>query len=172
VADRPNLLVVMTDHQKATAIRMYSALGIETPNLERLAQRGVRFEGCYTPYPLCVPARVSFWTGRYPHQHGARTNEILMPPGERHFADILKEHGYRLALFGKNHCFPPEQGAALFDERYVFSHTGPDPEICADEAEAEVTRWIRSARRSAAATRRCSRPGSTPIGWSTARPRS
>lgn len=145
--DRPNLLVVMTDQQKATAIRMYSALGIETPNMERLAQRGIRFDRCYTPHPLCVPARVSFWTGRYPHQHGARTNEILMPPGERNFAQVLRDQGYRMALFGKNHCFPQEQEAALFDERYVFSHAGPDPAMCADEREAEVTRWIRSARR-------------------------
>lgn len=144
---RPNLLVVMSDQQKASAIRMYApGFGIPTPSLERLAARGIRFERCYTPHPLCVPARVSFWTGRYPHQHGARTNEILMPPGERHFAGMLKGAGYRLALFGKNHCFPADQEAALFDDRYVFSHPGPEPADCESEAVAEVVRWIRSGR--------------------------
>jgi arylsulfatase A-like enzyme len=145
--ERPNMLVVMVDQQKATAIRMYSEIGIPTPSLERLAAGGVRFDQCYTPHPLCVPARVSFWTGRYPHQHGARTNEILMPPGERHLADMLKEEGYCLALFGKNHCFPAAEEARVFDDRYVFSHQGPEPEQCENDREREVVRWIRSPER-------------------------
>lgn len=145
MATRPNMLVIMSDQQKATAIRMYSEIGIPTPSLERLAARGVRFDRCYTPHPLCVPARVSFWTGRYSHEHGARTNEILMPPGERNFVQLLREQGYRTALFGKNHCFPPTQEAALFDERYVFSHQGPDEAESAGVAEA--VGWIRSGRR-------------------------
>src|SRR5215207_5173887 len=133
----------MTDQQKATAIRLYSELGVPTPSLERLAARGVRFESCYTPHPLCVPARVSFWTGRYPHQHGSRTNELPMQPGQPHLASTLKGAGYRLALFGKNHCFPPAEEAALFDEPFVFSHGGPD--ASADAREAEVVAWIRAA---------------------------
>jgi arylsulfatase A-like enzyme len=144
---RPNLLVIMTDQQKANAIRMYApGFGVPTPSLERLAARGVRFDQCYTPHPLCVPARVSFWTGCYPHQHGSRTNELLMPAGERNFAGRLKEAGYRLALFGKNHCFPADQEAALFDDRYVFSHQGPEPADCESEQVAEVVRWIRAGR--------------------------
>src|SRR5205814_184744 len=144
---QPNMLVIMADQQKATAIRLYSQIGIPTPSLERLAARGTRFDQCYTPHPLCVPARVSFWTGRYTHAHGARTNEILMPPGERHFADVLRENGYRLALFGKNHCFPTPEEERLFEDRYVFSHQGPEPADCENEPEAEVVRWIRSPRR-------------------------
>jgi hypothetical protein len=46
--------------------------------------RGGTFAHAYTPQPLCVPARVSLWTGRWPHAHGARLNETPMPPGERH----------------------------------------------------------------------------------------
>lgn len=141
VTERPNILLLMTDQQKATAIRLYGELGIPTPALERLAARGIRYDQCYTPHPLCVPARVSLWTGRYPHRHGARTNEILMPPGERHFAQVLHDSGYTLALFGKDHCFRPAD-AALFSQRLVFSHRGPDESATA--AEADVVRWIRS----------------------------
>jgi arylsulfatase A-like enzyme len=143
MAKRPNMLIIMTDQQRANAIRMYGNPDVPTPSLERLAARGIRYESCYTPHPLCVPARVSFWTGRYSHQHGARTNEIPMPPGERHFARILADAGYRLALFGKDHCFQPPDHA-LFDERYVFAHQGPDETD--DERVAEVVRWIRSGR--------------------------
>ncbi len=141
MAKRPNILVLMTDQQKATAIRLYGNPDVPTPALERLAARGVRYDQCYTPHPLCVPARVSFWTGRYPHRHGARTNEILMPPEEHHFARGLHEAGYTLALFGKDHCFRPAD-QALFAHRYVFSHQGPDD--TASEEEVAAVRWIRS----------------------------
>lgn len=141
---KPNMLIIMTDQQKASAIRMYGNPDVPTPSLERLAARGIRFDQCYTPHPLCVPARVSFWTGRYPHEHGSRTNEILMPPGECHFARVLHDAGYRLALFGKDHCFQPADDR-LFEERYVFSHQGPDD--AENEQVAEVVRWIRSGRR-------------------------
>jgi arylsulfatase A-like enzyme len=130
MAERPNILILMTDQQKATAIRLYGNPDVPTPALERLAARGVRYDQCYTPHPLCVPARVSFWTGRYPHQHGARTNEIPMPPGERHLAGVLHESGYR----------PPDE--ALFEERHAFSHAGPDE--TATEEEAAAVRWIRT----------------------------
>jgi choline-sulfatase len=134
----------MTDQQKANAIRLYGNADVPTPALERLAGRGIRYDQCYTPHPLCVPARVSFWTGRYPHQHGARTNEIPMPPGEQHFAQLLHAAGYRLALLGKDHCFQASDHD-LFDERFICAHAGP--EVCETEQEAEVVRWIRSGRR-------------------------
>jgi arylsulfatase A-like enzyme len=141
MADRPNILILMTDQQKATAIGLYGNPDVPTPALERLAARGVRYDRCYTPHPLCVPARVSLWTGRYPHRHGARTNEIPMPPEERHLARILHEAGYTLALFGKDHCFRPAD-EALFAHRHAFSHGGPDE--TETEEEAAAVRWIRS----------------------------
>lgn len=141
MATQPNILLIMTDQQKATAIRMYGNPDVPTPSLERLAARGIRFDQCYTPHPLCVPARVSFWTGRYAHENGSRTNEIPMPPNTDHFARRLKDAGYTLGLVGKNHCFQ-DADMPLFDYQYVFSHQGPDdPE---NEQVAEVVRWIRT----------------------------
>ncbi|HEU5317298.1 MAG TPA: sulfatase-like hydrolase/transferase, partial [Chloroflexota bacterium] len=72
--------------------------------------------------PLCVPARISLWTGRWPHSHGARTNEIPMPPQETHFARLLHEHGYTLAHFGKNHCFTPDDLDRYFDHVFLAGH--------------------------------------------------
>jgi choline-sulfatase len=156
MARRPNILLIMTDQQKATAIRMYGNPDVPTPALERLAARGIRFDQCYTPHPLCVPARVSFWTGRYPHENGSRTNEIPMPPDTNHFARILKQAGYTLGLVGKNHCFESDD-LALFDYQYVFSHQGPDdPE---NEQIAEVVRWIRGTGRPAPAADARPAPG-------------
>jgi choline-sulfatase len=111
----------MTDQQKATASDLYRG-PVRTPNLARIAAQGVLYERAYTPHPLCVPARVSLWTGRWPHAHGARTNETPMPRGETHLAQLLHGAGYRLGHFGKNHCFTPEDFDAYFDRTFFAGH--------------------------------------------------
>ena len=111
----------MTDQQKATAIDLYGG-PVKTPNLTRLVADGILYDRCYTPHPLCVPARVSFWTGRWPHSHGARTNETPMPADETHFARVLHDHGYTLAHFGKNHCFTQDDFDRYFDRVFLAGH--------------------------------------------------
>ncbi|MCC6629970.1 MAG: sulfatase-like hydrolase/transferase [Chloroflexi bacterium] len=143
MARLPNLLLIMTDQQRASAIRLYGNPDVPTPALERLAARGIRYDQCYTPHPLCVPARVSFWTGRYPHRHGSRTNEVPMPADEPHLARQLHAAGYRLALIGKDHCFTVADHA-LFSHRDVIGHGGP--ETCETPGEAAVVQWIRGGR--------------------------
>src|SRR5690349_21289424 len=78
--DKPNVLVLMTDQQKATASHLYGNTFCHTPGMARLADEGALFENAFTPQPLCVPTRVSFWTSQFPHSHGSRRNETLMPP--------------------------------------------------------------------------------------------
>jgi arylsulfatase len=72
MADRPNILVIMTDQQKATSSHLYGNSFCHTPALQRLADQGVLYEHAITPHPLCVPARISLWTGQWPHSHGGR----------------------------------------------------------------------------------------------------
>ena len=111
----------MTDQQKATASELYGG-PVRTPHLARITAQGLLYERAYTPHPLCVPARVSLWTGRWPHAHGARTNETPMPRAETHLAQLLHGAGYRLGHFGKNHCFTPEDFDACFDRTYLAGH--------------------------------------------------
>jgi arylsulfatase A-like enzyme len=118
---RPNVVIVMVDQQKATAIDLYGG-PVLTRHLRRLAEEGILYEHAFTPHPLCVPARVSMWTGRYPHSHGARTNEIPMPRGETHLAAILHEAGYTLGHFGKNHCFTPDDFDRYFSRVFQANH--------------------------------------------------
>ena len=103
--DQPNILVIMTDQQKATASHLYGNPFCETPNLERLANEGVLFDHAITPHPLCMPARVSFWTAQYPHSHGSRRNETPMSPDATHAFKLWRAAGYHCGLIGKNHCF-------------------------------------------------------------------
>ncbi len=120
----PNVIFIVADQLKATALRMYSEIGIETPSLERLASEGVMYRHAFTPHPLCVPARASMMTGRYAHSTGCRRNETLMPSGQLHAFRIWKELGYTTGLIGKNHCFIEEDDLDLLDVRCEMSHGG------------------------------------------------
>jgi arylsulfatase A-like enzyme len=114
-ADRPNVLVIMCDELKATALGLYGNTVLHTPNLERLASEGVLYEHAFTPHPLCVPARAAFWSGRYPHSTGSRTNQTFLPPSGdvRHLARCWWEADYRTGIVGKNHCFAGEDEARM-----------------------------------------------------------
>jgi len=127
MAERPNVVVVMADQMKATASSLYGNRFCHTPALERMARAGTTFTRAYTPQPLCVPARVSLWTGRWPHSHGARLNETPMPASEAHAFRLWHEAGYELALIGKDHCFAEREDRALFDVRCEIGHEGLPP---------------------------------------------
>jgi arylsulfatase A-like enzyme len=66
---QPNVLLIMADEQRWDTLGANGNQEARTPHLDRLAARGASFRHCYTPYPLCCPARASLWTGRMPHAH-------------------------------------------------------------------------------------------------------
>ncbi len=123
-SDLPNVLLIMTDQQKATASHLYGNPSCETPSLARLAREGVLYEHAFTPHPLCVPARVSLWTSQHSHTHGARRNQTFMPRGATHAFRLWREAGYHNALIGKNHCFDLVEDVALFETWCEISHGG------------------------------------------------
>jgi len=124
VAGLPNVVLIMADQMKATASHLYGSPFCETLALARLAEAGTRFDLAITPQPLCVPARVSLWTGRWPHSHGARRNETPMPAGEAHAFRLWREAGYATAMIGKDHCFAGDEDRALFDVWCELGHEG------------------------------------------------
>jgi arylsulfatase A-like enzyme len=134
-----NVILIMTDQQGASALPMYGNPTVKAPNLERFAAQGCLFTNAYTSCPLCVPARVSTFTGQYPSAHGSLDNQKLMAPGKNHLLRIMKETGYVTGLCGKNHCFR-EKDLALFDVVKECSHYGP---AVAEEEYLEVRRWLR-----------------------------
>ena len=70
-----NILFIMCDQLRADYLSCYGHPFLETPNIDSLAERGVRFENAYCQAPLCGPSRASFYTGRYLSSHGALANE-------------------------------------------------------------------------------------------------
>ncbi len=122
MSERPNVIVIMTDQQRADlAAREGYALDT-TPFIDSLASDGVDFARAYTPMPVCAPARVSLFTGRYPSATRVRTNHNVPDATySEDFVDVVKGLGYRAGLFGKNHSH-------IADERWDclrhFSHGG------------------------------------------------
>jgi len=106
VVRKPNLLIIMTDQQFADG--MSCVIGrehIHTPNIDSLAAQGMRFTRAYCANPLCVPARTSMFTGRYPHETGIQTNtdEKLDPARFPSMGSVFKAAGYETGFFGKWH---------------------------------------------------------------------
>ena len=104
--DRPNILFVMTDQQRADALGCAQDW-MHTPSLDRIAAEGVRFTQCVTTTPVCVPARVTLATGRYPHNNAVWNNmDYTLPVDAPTWMRAIRDLGYRTSLFGKTHLHP------------------------------------------------------------------
>ena len=131
--DRPNVVVVLTDDQGIWAMGCSGNGEIRTPNLDRLAQTGLRFENFFCTSPVCSPARASLLTGRIPSQHGvhdwlragnSKEDAIDYLAGQLSYTDLLADHGYACAFSGKWHLgdsAPPRKG---FSHWYVHECGG------------------------------------------------
>jgi len=110
---RPNILFIMTDQQRWDCVAANGNKLIKTPNLDRLAARGANFTHAFVSSPVCVPSRISFFTGRYAHSHRNRVNYTPLDRNEVLMQARFKEAGYRTAVVGKLHYYPPNREEAL-----------------------------------------------------------
>ena len=101
--DRPNLLVIHTDQQNCWTLSAYGGTLVDTPNIGRLGQEGAIFRSFFTNSAVCTPSRGCLVTGRYPHAHGAYTNNIPLNRDEVTFAQVLLRDGYDTGYAGKWH---------------------------------------------------------------------
>ena len=95
---KPNFLIIMTDEHDPRVSTPYGHPFIRTPNIQRLADRGVVFENAYCNSPLCVPSRASFMTGKYLHRIGVWDNSTSLSSNEPTWAHRLNLAGYDTAL--------------------------------------------------------------------------
>lgn len=137
---KPNIIIVMTDQQRAD-LRKACGYELDTmPFLDAWAKGGVDFARAYTPNPTCMPARVSMFTGRFSQSHQVRTNHNAMDAlYTRDLLDVLKENGYATALCGKNHSHhAPED----FDFHETCGHLGNEGEINTTLEEIEFAKFL------------------------------
>ena len=126
---RPNLLIIHTDQQSCWTLSAYGGTLIETPNIDRIGREGAMLTNFFTNSAVCTPSRGCFVTGRYPHSHGAYTNNIPLNRDEITFAQVLGSAGYDTGYAGKWHLdgtprpgwVHPERAMGFADARFMFN---------------------------------------------------
>ncbi len=103
--ERPNIIYIMTDQQSATAMSCAGNPDVHTPNMDKLARRGVRFENAYCAMPLSGPSRGAMFTGHTPGEVGMQANATPMPDSlrTRTLGVLMEQSGYTTAYAGKWH---------------------------------------------------------------------
>jgi N-sulfoglucosamine sulfohydrolase len=99
---KPNLVFILADDCTFRDIGCYGGQA-KTPNIDRLATEGMKFERCFQAAPMCSPTRHNLYTGLYPVRSGAYPNHTFAKPGTQSIVHYLKPLGYRVALSGKTH---------------------------------------------------------------------
>ncbi len=129
-------VLLITDSVRADMLNCYRQTGLQTPNLDRLAEGGVRFEKAYTCQPVCTPARSALFTGTYPHGNGAWANSMPLGQtthtvGQRlhdqgvHTAYIVKWHLDGSDYFGTGRPAPGWDPAVWYDQRDYLQELSP-----------------------------------------------
>jgi arylsulfatase A-like enzyme len=118
-AGRPNVILIIADDMARQDCGAYGHPAIRTPNIDRLAREGMRFDRAFVTASSCSPSRSSLITGRYPHNTGASELHQPLPPDQVTFVEKLKSAGYWTAAAGKWHL-----GNAVKDRFDVVREAG------------------------------------------------
>lgn len=120
---RPNFVFFLTDDQRWDGMSCAGNRILQTPNMDRIASGGVRFENMFVTTSLCGPSRATILTGKYAHSHGVRRNGMSLSPSQVTFPEILKSAGYETAFVGKWHNADLGRGRG-FDYQFGFRGQG------------------------------------------------
>ena len=126
---RPNIIYIMSDQQAATDMSCAGNNDVKTPNMDRLAERGMRFTNAYCTLPLSGPSRAAMWTGYMPSVIGMEENETPLPDSiaVRTLGTLIENSGYDCALAGKWHVNTnslPSEHAFGFKNIHQFMDNG------------------------------------------------
>jgi N-sulfoglucosamine sulfohydrolase len=124
IAPRPNVVVFMTDDQSQLDLEPYGAVGIHTPNMQRVADAGMRFSDAYVVSPTCAPSRAALLTGLMPARNGAEANHGHARPDIKKWPAYFQELGYEVVAFGKvaHYGQAPEYGFDYFAHDTFHDH--------------------------------------------------
>ena len=105
----PNIVIILTDDLGYGDLNCYGHPYIQSPNIDKLAQEGIRYTNCYAAASVCSPARAGMLTGRNPQRVGvygwiAENENMYVPESETTIPELLKTRGYKTCLIGKFHC--------------------------------------------------------------------
>ena len=156
-AQRPNILFIMADDHAYQAISAYGSNRNQTPNIDRIATQGMRFDRCFVTNSICGPARAVILTGKYSHLNGFEDNGRTFNGEQQTVAKLLQKAGYQTAVIGKWHLGStptgfdywhilqgqgPYYNPQMLTPKGVVKHTGYTTEIITDEA----LNWLKETR--------------------------
>lgn len=136
---QPNIVFIFTDDHCEQALSAYDDTRIATPNLDRIANDGMKFTRCYVTNGICGPSRAVIQTGKYSHLNGFIRNGNTFDGSQQTFPKLLRGAGYQTAVIGKWHLKSTPQGFDYFD---VLVGQGPyyNPPMIYGGIEAEGTK--------------------------------
>ena len=141
MSKQPNVLFILSDQHNAKVLGHKGHPDVVTPNLDRLAAEGVRFDNAITQNPICTPSRVSWLSGQYCHNHGYYGLSGPNPAGLPTVLGHFRRAGYRTAAIGKIHCPENwvEDDSDMFHETCGCSIGGQSKEYADYLAERGLT---------------------------------
>lgn len=119
--DRPNIIFIFTDDHASMAISAYGSVVNQTPNIDRIANEGMRFDNCLVTNSICGPSRATILTGKYSHANGFYTNKDTFDGSQQTFPKLMQDAGYATAMIGKWHLKSDPTG---FDYWHVLVGQG------------------------------------------------
>ncbi|MCK4293076.1 MAG: sulfatase-like hydrolase/transferase, partial [Planctomycetes bacterium] len=119
---RPNIIFIMTDDHASHAMSCYDSKINKTPNLDRIAKEGMRFDNCFCTNSICAPCRAVILTGKHSHINGVIDNRKRFDGSQQTFPKLLQKAGYQTAMIGKWHLKTDPTG---FDYWSVLIGQGP-----------------------------------------------
>ena len=141
---RPNIVWIFSDDHAYQAIGAYGgrlqALN-PTPNIDRLAKEGMRFDRCYVANSICAPSRATLLTGKFSHMNGKYDNRVEFDHNQQQFQKILQTNGYQTVMVGKIHLNGKMQG---FDYWDVLPGQGKynDPDFFSGNGKTQSTGYV------------------------------
>src|SRR4051812_1528809 len=119
--ERPNIIFIMSDDHAYQAISAYDKKLIETPNIDRIAKKGMLFTEASVTNSICAPSRATILTGKHSHKNGKIDNHFPFDTTNITFPVLLQKAGYQTAMFGKLHFGNNPKG---FDEFKILPDQG------------------------------------------------
>jgi arylsulfatase A-like enzyme len=153
----PNIIFVMTDDHCTQAMSCYGSRVNQTPNIDRLADEGMRFVNCFCTNAICAPSRAVILTGKHSHINGVTTNAHRFDGMQTTYPKLLQQIGYQTAMIGKWHLKSDPTGfdhwevligqGPYYNPTMIFNgqrrkHTGYTTDIITDQALA----WLEEGR--------------------------
>lgn len=139
--ERPNIVFIMSDDHAYQALSAYSNKLIETPNIDRIAERGMLFTNASVTNSICAPSRATILTGKHAHIHGKVDNVFPFDTTNVTFPQIFQDNGYQTAMFGKLHFGNNPKG---IDEFKILPGQGDyyNPDFITNEGDTTVQGYV------------------------------